>query len=90
MNYSLPESSVLGILQARILEWVTNPFSRGYSRPRNWTQVSCISGKFFTTEPPGESSIKYIIYMYNMYYVYMYYVYYVYTYNWRCAEIFAN
>ena len=32
----------------RILEWVTYPFSRGSSQPRNWTGVSCIAGRFFT------------------------------------------
>ena len=36
------------ILQARILEWVAFPFSRGYSRPRDRIQVSCIAGRFFT------------------------------------------
>ena len=36
------------ILQARILEWVAMPTSRGSSQPRNQTQVSCIAGKFFT------------------------------------------
>ena len=41
-------SSVLGILQARILEWVAIPFSRGSSPPRDQTQVSCIAGRFFT------------------------------------------
>ena len=45
---SPPGSSLLGILQARILEWVTIPFSRGSSWPRNWTQVSCIAGWFST------------------------------------------
>ena len=45
---SLPGSSVHGILQARILEWVAIPFSRGSSQPSDQTQVSCISGKFFT------------------------------------------
>ena len=44
----LPGSSVLGILQARILEWVAISFSRGFSRPNNRTQVSCIVGTFFT------------------------------------------
>ena len=39
---------VHGILQARILEWVTFPFSRGSSQPMEWTQVSRIAGKFFT------------------------------------------
>ena len=38
-----------GILQARILEWVAFPFSRGSSQPRDQTQVSCISGRFFTS-----------------------------------------
>ena len=38
----------LGILQARILEWVAFPFSRGSSQPRDWTQVSRIAGVFFT------------------------------------------
>ena len=40
--------TVHGILQARILEWVAFPFSRGSSRPRNQTRVSCIAGRFFT------------------------------------------
>ena len=40
MDCSPPGSSVHGILQARILEWVARPFSRGSSRPRDWTHVS--------------------------------------------------
>ena len=40
---------VHGILQARILEWVAFPFSRGSSQPRGRTQVSCIAGGFFTS-----------------------------------------
>ena len=39
--------TVHGILQARILEWVAFPFSRGWSQLRDRTQVSCISGGFF-------------------------------------------
>ena len=38
---------VYGILQTRILEWVTVPFSRGSSQPRDRTQVSRIAGGFF-------------------------------------------
>ena len=38
----------MGILQARILEWVAMPSSRKSSQPRDWTQVSCIVGWFFT------------------------------------------
>ena len=43
MDYTVHE-----ILQARILEWVAVPFSRGFSQPRNQTGVSCIAGRFFT------------------------------------------
>ena len=47
----------MGILQARILEWVAMPSSRGSSQPRDWTQVSCTAGEFFTIwvtrEAPG-------------------------------------
>ena len=41
--------TVHGILQARILEGVALPFSRGSSQPRDQTQVSCIAGRFFTS-----------------------------------------
>ena len=37
----------MGILQARILEWIAMPSSRGSSQPRDRTQVSCIAGRFF-------------------------------------------
>ena len=47
-DYSLPGSSVLGILQARILEWVAMLPSRGSSQPRDGAQVSCIAGGFLT------------------------------------------
>ena len=46
MDCSLPGSSVHGILQARILEWVAISFSRGSSQPRDWTWVSCIVGSY--------------------------------------------
>ena len=48
MDCSLPGSSVHGIFQARILEWVAISFSRGSSQPRDWTQVSHIVGRRFT------------------------------------------
>ena len=48
MDWSLPVSSVHGILQARILEWVAIAFSRGSSRSRDWTLVSCNAGRCFT------------------------------------------
>ena len=47
MDCSLPDSSVRGILQARILEWIAIPFSRESSQPRDQTLVSCIVGRFF-------------------------------------------
>ena len=46
---------VHGILQARILEWVAFPFSRGSSQPRDSTQVSRIAGGFFTSWATGEA-----------------------------------
>ena len=47
MDCSPRGSSVHEILQARILEWVTMPSSKGSSRPRDQTQVSCTAGGFF-------------------------------------------
>ena len=48
MDYSPPGSSVHGILQARILEWIAIPFSKGSSHPRDRAWVSCIASGFFT------------------------------------------
>ena len=56
MDCSPPDSSVYGILQARILEWVAIPFSKVSSQPRNWTQVFCIAGRFFTIWATREAS----------------------------------
>ena len=44
-----PWTTVHGILQARILEWVAFPFSKGSSQPKDRTQVSHIAGRFFTS-----------------------------------------
>ena len=52
MDCSLPGFSVHGILQARILEWVAIPFSRGSSLLRDWTWVSWFAGRFFTVWTP--------------------------------------
>ena len=46
-----------GILQARILEWVAFPFSRGSSQPRDQTQVSHTAGGFFTSWATGEAQV---------------------------------
>ena len=46
--------TVHGILQARILEWVTFPFSRGSSQSRDRTQVFCTAGDFWPAESQGK------------------------------------
>ena len=51
----LPGSSVCGILQAKVLEWVAIPFSRGSFWPRDLTPISCIAGRFFTIWATGEA-----------------------------------
>ena len=56
MDCSQRGSSVHGISQVRILEWVAISFSRGSSRPRDRTHISFVAGGFFTTEPPGKPS----------------------------------
>ena len=53
-----PGSSVHGILQARILEWATFPFSRGSSWPRDPTWVSSIAGRFFTVWATREAQYE--------------------------------
>ena len=53
MDYCLLGSSVHGISQARILEWVAISFSMGSSWPRDETCVFCIDGGFFSAEPLG-------------------------------------
>ena len=54
MVCSPPRSSVHGIFQARILGWVAISFSRGSAQPRDWTCISCIASRSFTTEPLGK------------------------------------
>ena len=49
----------MGILQARTLEWVVTPSSRGSSQLRDWTQVYCIAGGFFTYRTTGKALIQY-------------------------------
>ena len=61
MDYSPPSSSVHGIFQAKILEWVAIPFSKASSQLRDQTCVSCIScmaGEFFATVPPAQREHK--------------------------------
>ena len=55
MDCSPPVSSVHGILQARILEWVAIPFSREAPRPKGQTWGALIAGRFFTTRATRET-----------------------------------
>ena len=58
MDGRLPGSSVHGILQARILEWVARPSSMGSSQPRDRTHAfssSCTADRVFTAEPQGKA-----------------------------------
>ena len=56
MDYSPPGSSVHGMLQARILEWVAIPFPKGSSRLRD-SAAPTLAGRFFTSEPPRKPCI---------------------------------
>ena len=65
MDCSLPGSSIHGISQARILEWVAISFSSGSSLPRDGTQVSHIAGRLFTvwsTREDPNLSLNQVIY----------------------------
>ena len=96
MGCDPPDSSVHGILQASILEWVAISFSRGSSWSRNWTHVSCgfwIARKFFTTEPPGKPMCVYMCaYVYKHIHVIHMYVHkhtYIHTYI-ICTYIYIH
>ena len=56
MDYSPLVSSDPGTFQTRMLKWVAISFSWGSSWCRDWTDISCIAGGFFTTQPPGNPS----------------------------------
>ena len=58
VDWSLPGSSVHGILQERILEWVAIPFSRGSSQSRDQSLVSCTAGIFFTVWVTREAPLR--------------------------------
>ena len=60
MYCSPPGPCVHGILQAKILEWIAVPFSRGSSQPRDQTRVSYIAGRFFTAEPLVKIKIAFV------------------------------
>ena len=57
MGYSLPGSSVHGILQTRILEWVAILFSRESSEPRDQTGYPALQEDSLPSEPPGKPRV---------------------------------
>ena len=58
MDYSLPGSSVHGILQAVLQEWVAVPFSSGSFQPRDQSQVSLFASRFFTIWATRETQLN--------------------------------
>ena len=68
MDYTVHE-----ILQARILEWVAFPFSRGSSQPRDRTPVSCIASGFFTNCATREAQFDKGMYRHSVYLMKMYF-----------------
>ena len=64
MDCSLPGSSVHGIFQARVLEWVAIAFSMSFSQPKDQTQDSCLAGRFFTASVTREA-IRLYLAVYN-------------------------
>ena len=63
MDCSPPGSSVHGIFQVRILEWVTISFFRESSQSRDQTWVSCIALRFVQSEPPGNTGFSQVVLM---------------------------
>ena len=73
MDCSPPGSSVHGILQARILEWVAISFSRGSSQPRDRTQVSHIAGRCFNLWATRKDlALHLYLYLYISYWFYVF------------------
>ena len=83
MDYSPPGSSLHGIFQARILEWVAIPFSRGSSQTRDQTQVSCGRGRFFTCCTTKEAQYNVLIYI-------MLIQFWVVSYYWFCSLLYIH
>ena len=77
MDCSLPDSSVLGVFQARILEWIAISFSRGSSRPRYQTHVSCTGRRILyhwaNWEAPSFPLTKHIFIPHLFYWKYNFY-----------------
>ena len=62
MSCSLPGSSAHGILQARILQWVANSFSRESSQPKDRTRSPELQTDSLLSEPPGKPSLVKVLY----------------------------
>ena len=94
MDCSLPGSSICGVLQARILEWVAISSSRGSSRPRDQTQVSRIAGRRFTLwatrEAPPHLSLSSVIMDFNVPHHFVHFAFYFYNLFTICAYGFYN
>ena len=60
---------VHGILHARILEWAAFTFSRGSSQPRDWTQVSHVGGRFFTSWATREALWVFLNFNFNIFFI---------------------
>ena len=73
----------MGFSQARILEWVAIPFSRGSSWPRDQTHISCLAGKFFTTEPCGKP-------FFFFFFALVYYINEASHINWHCLIVIIS
>ena len=69
MDCNQPGSSVHGILQTRVLEWVAISLSSGSSPIRNWTHISLIAGRFFTSRTTREAlqySLSFLLFLFSV------------------------
>ena len=91
VDCSLSGSSVCGVLQARILEWVAISFSRGSSQPRDQTQISRIAGRHFTIWATREAlphlSLSSVIMDFNVPHHFFHFAYYFYNLFTICKSI---
>ena len=101
MDCSPPGSSTHGILQARTLEWVAMPSSRGSSRPRDQTEISHIVSRFFTVWAIREAPCTVVFFVisvyfailcvfytfYVFYWTFMYFIFYIYVFYIYCANL---
>ena len=65
MDCSPPGSSVHGVFQVQVLEWVATSFSRGSSWPRDRTRISCMDRQIFYLSAPGKPSLEHFFFQMN-------------------------